>query len=341
MDSHGRSFLQQIFDLKHSIDQINVGIEATIRKTRAVELAIVQSSEKEHAARAYAEKWKQILIRREIQKSDLLAVTDAANENVAKLEEKLRLQENQKSEICFEIEKNRGAFIASCKCFQQELEMGPGAVDDYALTLQKSSRVSAVESPKRDNRSERFADDALSRNKMERFQQLQHVNAELQTEIDAENAQNEHLLRRIDGLNDAVDSLPRCQEISRLEEDFDLFSEEKRNLEDGIVTLQQQMPLLLSQEQKLGNLLKDQQRALQSLEQKIEEVKLLQEAYENDFQNQMKAETLVNQPAITNPQNLRPHEDSVSPPVSAGRQQALHGTWDSYQGQPGKRHRIM
>jgi hypothetical protein len=39
--------------------------------------------------------------------------------------------------------------------------------------------------------------------------------AELQNEMDAENMQNGHLLRRIGGLNDALVNLPGCQDIAR------------------------------------------------------------------------------------------------------------------------------
>lgn len=55
--------------------------------------------------------------------------------------------------------------------------MDQGAVYDYDLTLQKSSHLVEAESPKRETKFVWFADEALSQNKMERFRQLQHINA--------------------------------------------------------------------------------------------------------------------------------------------------------------------
>ncbi|BBM98494.1 hypothetical protein MPTK1_1g13980 [Marchantia polymorpha subsp. ruderalis] len=161
---------------------------------------------------------------------------------------------------------------------QAEAEIGTG----LKLVQRKSNLLAQVAALTKTDEAVKVEDEARSRSKVNKLRDLQNGNEGLQSEVDEENVHNQKLLKRIEGLEDALRLSRSNEDIVRLQAELENLTEEKGVLEDGIVTLQKQIPLLLNHEEKLGGLLKEQQRVLQSFETKIHEVRILREAFEDD-----------------------------------------------------------
>ncbi|OAE24956.1 hypothetical protein AXG93_3545s1220 [Marchantia polymorpha subsp. ruderalis] len=287
--SHTALLLQQISDVKHQLDEIHGEIEAEITKTRQIERDIIRASENEQRATQERAKWKKILIQKEVQHMDLQAVADASKESIAEAEENLSLTRKRKEELYLKIQEDskedntnlltsnpthidfRDSFIETCKLFQlhqqAEAEIGTG----LKLVQRKSNLLAQVAALTKTDEAVKVEDEARSRSKVNKLRDLQNGNEGLQSEVDEENVHNQKLLKRIEGLEDALRLSRSNEDIVRLQAELENLTEEKGVLEDGIVTLQKQIPLLLNHEEKLGGLLKEQQRVLQSFETKIHE----------------------------------------------------------------------
>ncbi|KAL2652493.1 hypothetical protein R1flu_020621 [Riccia fluitans] len=277
----------------------NEEIDAEIKKTKELETEILRVSEGEQQAVQVKEQWRKILIAKEVQRMDLEAVTAAIKESIEEAEENLQLTRKRKEELSDKIQDERDSFIETCKIFQ--LHQEEAAEDETGLKLveRKCNLLTEMAAFKDKVESQRVTDETLSKNKLNKFQKLQKANEGLQAELNADKVHNQKLVNRIECLDAALVTVQAGEDIVRLQAEVDNFVEEKRNLEDGVLTLQQQLPLLLSDlmpnfdfspadhEHKLNELLREQQQALRSVEEKLQEVRFLQEAFENDTRNEL------------------------------------------------------
>ncbi|GBG72865.1 hypothetical protein CBR_g12584 [Chara braunii] len=271
----GGSILQEVTRLQKDIDALDVQLEDEIRKTKLVEASLVLAEEQVCRQEEDIVKHVKLLARAESECNDQTTVLLLRQEEIARLEQKNRMKEQELSELRAALDQERRSFVDACCQFTKSQE--DNGVGEAIRVLQEchatiiAEERNLTETLRNTEREKAIVDEKVKAMRKE-GESMRERRQQLADHIACQRKKNEELQRKINELKKQEEENGKEeQQLITMALALDLMNEEEDELQISKDRLCAQLSGIQKEIEDLGRRIASQKEEIRKVDTQIEE----------------------------------------------------------------------